>query len=96
MPFVQKILQESPCPRCNATAQERLEDRETFVIIYLSCPKCHLEKNLGLTTRKALRLRKRQAKLRKLADQAKSLPTRNKLQKQIALLDEQIRKAEVI
>lgn len=94
--FIQKILREVNCPRCNAIAQERLEDRKAFVIIYLSCPKCHLEKNLGLTTRKALKIRKRQAKLRELADREKNLPIKNKLQKQIALLEDQIRKAEVI
>lgn len=95
MPFIQKILREVNCPRCNAIAQERLEDRENSVIIILRCDKCRLTKNLGLTTRKALNLRKRQQKLRKSLNQAKSPLVQARIQKEINLLDKKIRHAEI-
>lgn len=93
--FVQKILREVHCPRCNAIAQERLEDRDEFVIIILWCDKCKLRKYLGVTTRPALRLRKRQTKLRELVSQERNPRIRARVNRQIALLDEKIRKAEL-
>ena len=96
MPFKQYILNTVSCPRCNAIAQERLEDREDgYAIITLECPKCYLKRNLGITTRRALKLKKRQKKLRESLNQEKSPRDRNNIQKQIALLDEKIRKAEI-
>jgi len=97
MAFEQKILNEINCPRCNAIAQERLEDRtEGYAIIILWCEKCRLRRNLGVTTRKALRLRKRQKRLRSLVNQTKSPLTKRRMIREIALLDEKIRRAEVI
>lgn len=95
MPFIQKVLQEVNCPRCNAIAQERLEDRENFVIIMLVCDKCKLTRNLGLTTRKALKLKKRQIKLRKSLNQERNQRTRAILQSRLQKLEREIQKAEI-
>ena len=95
MPFIQKILREVHCPRCNAIAQERLEDRDQTVIIILTCDKCKLKKYVGTTTRKALRLRKRQAKLRDLANQERNRRTRALILKRADELESEIRKAEL-
>jgi transposase-like protein len=95
MTFIQKILKEVHCPRCNAIAQERLEDREESVIIILWCDKCKLKRNLGITTRRALKLKKRQEKLKRLVSQERSPRTRARVLRQIALLDEEIRRAEL-
>jgi len=93
--FIQKVLKEVNCPRCNAIAQERLEDRESSVIIMLWCDKCKLKRNLGITTRKALKLKKRQKKLRELLNHAKNQRVRSRIQKQIELLELQINQAEL-
>ncbi len=95
MSFIQKILREVHCPRCNAIAQERLEDRDETVIIVLWCDKCKLRRNLGYTTRKALKLKKRQQKLRDLVSQEKSQRIRLKLLKEIEQLETRIRKSEL-
>lgn len=95
MTFIQKILREVHCPRCNAIAQERLEDREKTVIITLWCDKCKLRRHLGYTTRKALSLRKRQQKLRNLVNQERNPRTKARVTRQLTLLDEQIRRAEL-
>lgn len=97
MPFIRKVLREISCPRCNAIAQERLEDRHEsdIIIIQLWCDKCKLKRNLGITTRKALKLKKRQQKLRESLNRAKSPHTRSRITKEIVLLDEKIRKAEL-
>jgi len=95
MPSIQRILREVTCPRCNAIAQERLEDKDKFVLIYLWCDKCKLTRNMGLTTRKALRLKKRQTRLRDSLNQAKSQRDRSRILKQLELLDRQIHQAEI-
>jgi hypothetical protein len=95
MPFVQKILRERSCPRCNAIAQERLEDRDKSVIIILWCDKCKLKRNLGITTRRALKLKKRQKKLRESLSQARNQRTRSSLQARIMRLEEEINRAEM-
>ena len=95
MTFAQIILKEVSCPRCNAKAQHRLEDRDKYVIIYLSCRKCRLERKLGLTTRKALNLKKRQEKLRKRLSQAKSPGIRKQIEVEINQLERRIGKAEL-
>jgi len=95
MPFIQKILREVSCPRCNAIAQERLEDRESATIIILWCDKCKLKRNLGITTRKALKLKKRQQRLRELANQEKSPRIRARLVLKIELLESEINRAEL-
>ena len=93
--FIQKILREVTCPRCNAIAQERLEDKEKLVLIYFYCDKCKLRKNMGLTTRKALRLRKRQIELRNSLNLARSQRDRSRLLRQLELLEGRIRQAEL-
>ena len=95
MTFIQYVLREVNCPRCNAIAQERIEDRERNVIIVLWCDKCKLKRHIGVTTRKALALRKRQTKLRNLANQTRNPHDRNRLLKQAELLEQQIRQAEI-
>lgn len=95
MSFVQKVLREVNCPRCNAIAQERLEDQGDFVIIILLCQKCRLQRNLGLTTRKALKLRKRQQKLRELLSLERNQRTRATLQARINRLEKDINRAEI-
>jgi hypothetical protein len=93
--FVQYILRKVNCPRCNAIAQERLEDRENAVVIYLWCEKCRLKRNLGITTRKALKLKKRQTKLRELADQEKNRRTKAFILRRVVELESEIKKAEL-
>ncbi len=95
MAFIQKILREVSCPRCNAIAQERLEDRDRFVIIILWCDKCKLKRNLGLTTRKALRLKKRQQKLRELANQTRNRRTKALIERRVSELDSVISREEI-
>jgi len=95
MTFIQRILREVNCPRCNAIAQERLEDRENATIIILWCDKCKLKRNLGITTRKALKLKKRQQRLRELANQEKSPRIRARLVLKIELLESEINRAEL-
>ena len=95
MTFIQKILREVHCPRCNAIAQERIEDRDAFAIIILWCDKCKLRKHLGVTTRRALKLRKRQKNLQELVNRERNQRIRARVNKQISLLDEQIRKEEL-
>lgn len=95
MTFTQFVLREVHCPRCNAIAQERLEDRSDSVIIVLWCGKCKLKRNVGLTSRKALKLRKRQQRLRELLSQAKSPLARSRLEKEIELLELKISRAEI-
>jgi len=94
VPFVQKILREISCPRCNAIAQERLEDRDNAVVIQLVCPKCKLKRNLGITTRKALKLKKRQKKLRESLSRAKNQRDRSNIQKKIEFLEREINLSE--
>lgn len=93
--FIQKILREVHCPRCNAIAQERLEDKGKFVLIYLWCNKCKLKRNMGLTTRRALKLKKRRSELRDSLNQAKSQRVRSRILKQLELLERRIRQAEL-
>lgn len=93
--FIQKILRETICPRCNAIAQERLEDKDKFVLIYFWCDKCKLKRNIGLTTRKALKLKKRQIVLRESLNQAKNQRVQSRIIKQLELLDRQINQAEI-
>jgi|SRR3990167_3746991 len=95
MPFIQYILRETNCPRCNAIAQERIEDRNSYAIIIIWCDKCKLKRNVGMTTRRAINLRNRRAKLLKRLDQAKSPGIRKQINAQIRHLDERIKKAEV-
>ena len=95
MAFIQKIIQKISCPRCNAEAQLRAEDRNEYVIIMLQCPKCKLERRVGLTTRKALNLKKRRLKLEKRLEQAKSPAIRKQIEVKIKYVDERARKAEV-
>jgi len=95
MTFIQKILREVHCPRCNAIAQERLEDRDKTVIIILWCDKCKLRKVLGYTTRKALKLRKRQQRLSELVNQERSPRIRSVLLNKIESLETEIRKSEL-
>ena len=95
MPFIQKILREVSCPRCNAIAQERLEDRESATIIILWCDKCKLKRNLGITTRKALKLKKRQQRLRESLSQARNQRTRRLLEIRLKHLEQEINRAEM-
>lgn len=95
MAFEQKVLREVHCPRCNAIAQERLEDQGNFVIIILRCEKCKLQRNVGLTTRKALKLRKRQQKLRESLSQAKSQRIKYNIEARLKRLEREINRAEV-
>ena len=92
---IQKILREINCPRCNAEAQERLEDKDKFVLIYFWCDKCKLKRNMGLTTRRALKLKKRQIELQELLDQARNQRGRSKILKQLELLERKIHQAEI-
>ena len=85
----------SQLPRCNAIAQERLEDREESVIIYLYCQKCRLKRNLGITTRRALKLKKRQKKLRESLSQEKSPRIRRLLEIRLKHLEREINRAEM-
>lgn len=95
MPFIQKILREVHCPRCNAIAQERLEDRETYVIIILWCSKCRLERKLGLTTRRALKLKKRHKKLSESLNQTKNPRARARIEFKLRQLERDINLAEL-
>lgn len=95
MQFQQKVIRNISCPRCNAIAQERYEDRDKTVIIILWCNKCKLKKSLGLTTRKAIRLRKRQTELRELVNQTRNPRTRAILAKRLQNLERQVYKAEI-
>jgi hypothetical protein len=93
--FIQKILREVHCPRCNAIAQERLEDRDKTVIIVLWCNKCKLKKNLGITTRKALKLRKRHNALREKVNQVRNPRTKAILNRRLQNLEREISKSEL-
>src|SRR3970040_3104392 len=95
MPFIQKILREVSCPRCNAIAQERLEDRESATVIILWCDKCKLKRNLGITTREALKLKKRQQRLRESLSQARNQRTRRLLEIRLKHLEQEINGAEM-
>jgi len=95
MTFIQRILREVNCPRCNAIAQERLEDRENATIIILWCDKCKLKRNLGITTRKALKLKKRQQRLRESLSQARNQRTRRLLEIRLKHLEQEINRAEM-
>jgi len=46
-----KVIAKVDCPRCNATAELRPENR-TFdlFVVYLICPKCRYSKVVGLST----------------------------------------------
>lgn len=95
MAFKQVVLKEVNCPRCNAIAQERLQDQADRVLVYLCCEKCRLKKHLRLTTRKALKLEKRRQSLRNLGSQENNPRAQALIKKRILELDKAIRRAEI-
>jgi hypothetical protein len=99
MTFLQYVLEELPCPRCNADSQVRVEDKEDFCIIVHICPMCRYRKSLRITTRRALELEKREQKLLEIINSSdkiektyKILARLKKIQRERQLLELGIRR----
>lgn len=68
MAFETKILGKISCPRCNAKAELRIDEKPSknnWIFVYIVCSTCRLKKYSHSTTRKAVYLQSRINKLRK-------------------------------
>jgi uncharacterized protein YbaR (Trm112 family) len=60
MAFELKILDIISCPRCNATAELRIDQKKTnskYVLVYMVCSTCRLNRYSHTTTPKAVKIR---------------------------------------
>lgn len=86
-----KILEKIHCPRCNAIAELRVDQKSpknNWVFVYIVCSTCKLVKYSHSTTRKAVYLQSRINKLRKNTHRSRVLNDR------ISKLEEMKRGAE--
>lgn len=84
MPFERLILKELNCPRCNAIAQLRIEEKRADTsVVYIVCSKCKLQKYQGLFTRKAVNLVSYQRKLESKLEFMKDSRHKRRLEKEL-------------
>jgi len=91
MAFETKILDTIHCPRCNGMAELRIDQKESprkWVLVYLVCPICKLNRYSHTTTRKAVKIHSQIKRLKK-----KSVVGR-RVQESIRKLEEMKIKAE--
>ena len=91
MAFEKKILDTIRCPRCNATAELRLDQKppkDNWVFVYIVCPTCRLNRYSHVTTRKAVLLQGRINKLKNSGKKGRFISDR------ISKLEEMKRGAE--
>ena len=70
MAFEKKILERIHCPRCNAKAELRMDVKKTdtkWVLVYVVCETCKLNRYMYTTTRKTVKQKLRVAKLKEAA-----------------------------
>jgi len=68
MAFQMKILDKINCPRCNAIASLRLDQKHPkndWIFIYIVCPTCKLSKYSHTIDKKELNLHKKRKKIEK-------------------------------
>lgn len=68
MAFEMKILGEIHCPRCNAIAELRIDQKppkNNWVFVYIVCSTCRLNKYSHTTTRKAVKIESQIKRLKK-------------------------------
>lgn len=91
MAFEIKVLDKIRCPRCNAKAELRIDQRKpngNWIFVYIVCSTCRLNRYSHVTTRKAVLLQVRINKLKNSGKKSKLLDDR------IAKLEEMKRGAE--
>jgi uncharacterized protein YbaR (Trm112 family) len=67
MAFELRILDTISCPRCNATAELRIDEKKTnskYVLVHIVCQTCRLRKYSHTTTHKAVRIHQQIRKLK--------------------------------
>ena len=70
MAFERKIIEKVSCPRCNAWAELRIDQKKTdnkWILVYVVCETCKLNRYQYTITRKALKQKLRIAKLKNAA-----------------------------
>lgn len=76
MAFEMKVLDKIRCPRCNAMAELRIDQRKpngNWIFVYIVCSTCRLNRYSHVTTRKAVKLQARINKLRRKAPKSRLL-----------------------
>lgn len=67
MPFELKVIDRVHCPRCNGKAELRIDQHKTdtkWVLVYVVCPVCKLNRYMYSTTRKAIQMQQRIQRLK--------------------------------
>lgn len=96
MAFEQIIYGEEHCPRCNAIAQLRAHEHESgYVNLRLDCPKCKMSKHIKLTTKRFLKLEKKEKKYLSMLQEANSAVQRRWLLRMLERTRKQKLVAEV-
>jgi hypothetical protein len=76
MAFEMKVLDKIRCPRCNAKAELRIDQKEpkgNWVFVFIVCHTCKLNKYSHSTTRKAVYFQSRINRLKKNAPESRML-----------------------
>lgn len=79
MAFEIKVLGKIRCPRCNAMAELRIDQKppkNNWIFVYVVCSTCRLIRYSHVTTRKSVKLQSKINKLKKNVPRSKALDAR--------------------
>lgn len=96
MPHKLKVIGKVDCPRCNALAELRPENRQFDIfVLYLVCPKCRLKKTIGVSTWEVYKNEQLMAKLQYWLEKTDDEQLKASLEAKIQKLEEINQKKEL-